>query len=158
MNLPAGKIVEKGLKLSEKNVEKILSDLFTEIFSGYMIVTVEGLQGIEEGLLLFEKGSLKGAIFEELWSEKELLGEEALKRIANALASREGIAGINSLTKQQVDLIIAFQEKMALQKEYRLEDIKKMIPKESTVKKEEERKESRLDIFKSLGLVGVEKK
>ncbi len=157
MNLPVGKTIERDLKLSKVDKKKILTDLFDGLFTGYIVLTVEGKTGIEEGLLLFEKGELKGSIFEEISKENELMGDIALIKSMNAFAAKEGIIDVNSLTKQQVELIIAFQENILITKTTKAEELIKLIPKTYDSIKKENKKETKIDIFKKIGLLGMEK-
>ncbi len=158
MNLPAGKTIENRKKLSETNILEILTNLFKETFTGYLVITTEGKNGISEGLLLFQKGSLKGAIFQNINEEKDVLGEEALTKILNSFASQQGIIDVNELSKQQAELVIAFEEKMQLSKEYSLQELKRKIPKKYEQASEETKEETKLDILKKLGLLGMERK
>lgn len=164
MNIPVGEIVEENIALSEVKFEEKLLKLSKEAFTGYLVLTVEGRSGIEEGLLLFKGGLAVGAIYEYVKFKKMFYGDNALEQLLNAVLAEFGVMDIVGLSRQQVDLIIAFNEKVELRKPLSQKEITKIIPKqyqvavaEKALGKELKKKESKFDVFKKLGLGGLGK-
>lgn len=155
MDLPAGTKLEEGLETSAINFQEKLVDLMSRDFNGYIIITIEVSDNINEAILLMKKGILIGAYY-EYNKEKNEFGEKALPLALNAGLAPYGIIDINSLSGQQLDLIIAFQEKIVLETEVRQKDLTKLMPKQYTpvltsVQKTEKSKD---ELFKKLGLSG----
>jgi len=116
MNIPVGTIEEQRTAFSKSNPFEKLAGLLKIGFDGYLIATVEGASGLEEGLLLIRGEEITGAVFEALRVNKQLFGTEALRLVFNLLMARKGIFDVNRLSRQQIDLIIAFNEKLVLSK------------------------------------------
>lgn len=161
MEFPAGEKIEEGLNINKVNPEELFKSFKDSEFSGYIVLTVYGYAGIEEGLLLFQKGTIVGALFSYDTSNQSIEGEEALVRILNAFKAKYGVLDINSLSKQQVELTITFKDVMKV-KEYQLKDLAKLMPKtystqysEKGIKESDEK--SRYDILKKMGLLGIDK-
>ena len=162
MNIPVGEMVEENVSLKEMNLRQKLSKLMRESFSGSVVLTVEGRSGIEEGLVLLKEGMAFGALYEYIRFGKIVYGETALKQLLNSATVEFGVMDVGSLTKQQIELIIAFNEKIELKKPLSEKDIAKLMPKkydagvaEKEIGKELKKKESKFDIFRRLGLGGV---
>ena len=114
MNIPVGTIEEQRTAFSKSNPFEKLAGLLKIGFDGYLIATVEGASGLEEGLLLIRGKEITGAVFEALRVNKQLFGTEALRLVFNLLMARKGIFDVNRLSRQQIDLIIAFNAKLVL--------------------------------------------
>ena len=161
MNLPSGTVIEENLPVSVDALIPRIKTITEEEFTGYLIFTCEGFTGIEEGVLLFRTGKLIGAIFNYDRIGKELTGEKALITSFNLMRAKQGVYDIIALTIQQIDLIIAFDEEIKLSREYKLKDIQKMIPREYSKKYSEEiigkeKEKTKEELYKELGLVGIE--
>ncbi|MBI4044089.1 MAG: hypothetical protein HY392_00080 [Candidatus Diapherotrites archaeon] len=114
MNLPIGEVVEQGLDLYELAVRELLESFIDRGFSGYLVATIQGFSGMEEGLLLFRQGVLTGAFFEYLSNNQAVHGDYSLQQVFNALAAEKGVVDIVALSVQQVDLITAFNDKLKI--------------------------------------------
>lgn len=159
MNLPVDEIKEQNLSLKDMNIKKKLVSLLEKKFSGYAILTIDGRSGIEEGALLFRDGEAIGAVFEYLRFGRSLFGDAALLHFLNASKAEFGILDIIGLNSQQIELIIAFNEKIELNKPVSAKDLAKIVPDkynpkfaENELKSELSKKESKFDIFKKIGL------
>ncbi len=123
MNFPVGNVVLKGdspfdfssaaLKLSEKK------------FNGYVILTVKG-NFIEEGAIFFREGEIVACMVECLVAEKSLKGNESLEYFFNQTRGL-GYYHCVELTRSQVDLVTAFDEKLLVSK-IDLKGLPRMIP------------------------------
>ncbi|MFH1752052.1 MAG: hypothetical protein ABH821_03900, partial [archaeon] len=114
MNLPVCNPIEQGLSLNETDVKKMLFDLTSHDFTGFVSATVEGVNGLEESLLLFKKGLLVATNFSYLKFNLSFLGNDSIKRVFNSLAANHGVLDVFGLTSQQLDLVLAFNEKSRL--------------------------------------------
>ena len=149
MALPAGTIVEQGLILANTNVKNKISSLVNEQFTGYVAVTIEGESGMEEGSLIMEKGHVVGSTYESMKEDTFLYGDEALKKTLNALVAHYGVMDISQLTYQQLQLVLALEEKIEVKSKPK--DISKSIPKTFSAKTGKEKKKGH-DLFSKFGL------
>lgn len=162
MNLPVGSLIKEGVKLSDVNFSNIASTLMSESFSGYIIITIEGYSGIEEGMVLFRKGELIGSIFDYTKFEVTVYGDAAAEQVFNASKAKHGIFDICSLNTQQVDLITAFNEKVNVENQINAKNLNRMIPSTYDAKYAKKvlvdalkKEESKYEIFKKLGLSDI---
>lgn len=114
MNLPVGKVIEQGLDLSELAVRELLESFMGRGFSGYVVNTIAGYSGIEEGMILFRSGVSAGAYFEYFSLGKVFFGDYSLQQVFNSFAAEKGVVDIVGLSIPQVDLITAFNENIRL--------------------------------------------
>lgn len=163
MNLPVGKLASQGVKTSEYNLNKEFEKLTEGMFSGYVVATIEGFAGIEEGVLIFRKGNAVGSIYEYNKYGITVYGNSAIPQFFNSLSAKYGIIDVISLSTQQSELVLAFHDKVKLGKELSKKDIEKNYKKGFTTKYAEQvlsevlkEKKSKYDVFKKLGLVGLE--
>lgn len=159
MNLPVGSVKEENLKTNEFDLVKKSIELMKENFNGYVVITAEGYQGVEEGILFFKKGIIVGSLYEYSKYKRFVYGDSALPMVFNVSKANFGIADIYSLTSQQLDLIIAFNEKLVLQDAVSENDVKKYAVKSyskdfavSALSDKLKKEESRYDILRRLGL------
>ena len=162
MNIPIGTLVEENVSLKDFKLDKKLLSLMNEGFTGYVVLISEGRSGMEEGLALIENGLLVGAIYEYIKFGKSFYGDHAMEQLLNSGLAEFGVMDVGSLSKQQVELIIAFNEKIELGKKLESKELQKMLPKQYNAKIVEKalggelkKKESKFDVFKKLGLGGV---
>ena len=143
MNFPVGTVAFKGeVPLDLVGVSQ---KLFNKKFNGYLILTVRG-HFIEEGVLFFRDGEVTGAIAECLAIESTVKGSEALDYFFNQTKGN-GFYQCIELTRSQVDLITAFDEKLLAPKIV-LKDLPKMIPNAFLPKFERmDEKKSALDTY-----------
>jgi len=52
MNIPIGKIEEAQIRFSDKKPLEKTTELMQSGFDGYLVATIEGVSGLEEGLLM----------------------------------------------------------------------------------------------------------
>lgn len=162
MNYPVGELVEQGIALEQFKLLPKLGELNSLDFDGYIVLTIDGIAGIEEGVLFLRKGVAVGAAYEYLKFGKTVFGEEALRRFLNAYKARQGILDVCKLSRQQVDLIIAFDERIALEQRLAAKDLSKLTPKEYNSSLAEsalgnllESRESKQALFKRFGLGAI---
>ncbi|AJF60815.1 MAG: hypothetical protein J4224_01280 [Candidatus Diapherotrites archaeon] len=161
MNLPVGDIIKQGIKLKEFD-SRIIESFYDKEFSGYLVASIEGYAGIEEGALLFKKGLLIGAFYEYLNYGITVHGNQAVQQVFNSLAAEYGVIDVISLTNQQADLITAFNDKIKLTVNVGKKDVRKLSRSfysnefaEKVLSKVLEKHESRKNVFKKLGLTDL---
>jgi len=159
MNLPVGDVIEDNLILSEIDVKGLIEAFVDKQFTGYIANTIEGIAGIEEGVLLFKKGELLGSFYEYLNYDKIIFGKEAVEHAFNSLSAEKGIMDILSLTTQQADLVTAFNEKVKVSIKFKRSDLQGLIRRrfstsfaENIIKSTDGKSESRKSVLKRLGL------
>ena len=123
MNFPVGSVLFKGD--TPFDLVSTYQKLFDKKFNGYLILTVKG-HFIEEGVLFFREGEINGAVVECLAIGSTFKGTEALDYFFNQTKGL-GYYQCVELTRSQVDLITAFDEKLLASKIV-LKDLPKMIP------------------------------
>lgn len=112
MNIPSGKQIVKNLSLKKLDYASMLADLIQKKFNGYICLTVNDKYGFEDSLFVFEDGIIKGSHQNFLNYEKEVFGDEAIYFFINNLKLEFGNIDVFSLTKEQTELILTFNEKM----------------------------------------------
>ncbi len=164
MDLPLGTSLRAGLKASETDMLQIVSNMISKGFTGYVICTIENLNGVEQGFIIFKKGQISGAYYEFVTHAVEVSGDPAVRLVLNSFLARSGIIDINALTTQQIDLITAFQEKILTSEAIDARKLQKIYPRafnselaKQYVKSQQE-ETSRFEIFRQTGLLGVEEK
>lgn len=162
MNLPVGKIIEQGLELNGLAVKELLESFMERGFSGYIVSTVWGFSGIEEGLFLFRSGVFVGAFFEYFSLGKTFLGDYSLSHVFNSFAAEKGVVDIVGLSVPQVDLITAFNSDLKVtavidKKSLSRYFVKKYSPDLAmqVVSEEQEVPSENKSVFKKLGLTGL---
>ncbi len=129
MNIPIGKIEAQHVSFSESAPYEKISQLMKSRFNGYVVATAEGVSGLEEGLLMINNAVIIGAVFDGLRVNKQLYGVSALRLVLNLLKANQGVFDVNRLSKQQIDLIMAFNEKIKLLKIVDNATLSKLQPK-----------------------------
>lgn len=159
MNLPIGDVIEQNLNLREFDAKGTVSGLFDRMFSGYVVATIDGFDGMEEGVLLFKKGSIVGSIYEYTNYGIVVFGEPAMVQTINSMAAPWGVADVYSLSTQQVDLVTAFNDKIKITKDIQKRDIAGLFGKpfsdqyaRQVLGEVLKQHESRETVFKKLGL------
>ena len=156
MNLPAGKPVETGVEVQSVDASKYVTKLMNEKFNGYLCVAIHGKEGLEEGVIVFNEGSIVSSNYDYYKFNKSFLAEEALERSLNALNAKIGVIDLFALNSYQVQLILTLNEENNLKevvtkdnleiKNYFNEDYEKeVIDKAGEVT-------SKVDLFKKFGL------
>ena len=159
MNLPVGEVLQQGIAVKEIDTKALTLSLLDKRFSGYLVVTIDGFDGIEEGVVLFKEGFMAGAFYNYDNFNISVFGNSAMQQAMNALVAERGIIDIVALSNQQIDLVIAFHDKVKITVAIDKRQLEKIFPKVFTqefakkvlggVVKEAE---SRKSVFKRLGL------
>jgi len=162
MNIPIGKIEEAQIRFSDKKPLEKTTELMQSGFDGYLVATIEGVSGLEEGLLMVKGQEVVGVVFDAMRVHKQLHGLNALRLVLHIFKARQGIFDVNRLSRQQIDLIMAFNEKIRLPKAVGLELLSKLAPKaydSAFVSKElaidPQATESRGNLLKKMGLGSI---
>ncbi|MFA6064600.1 MAG: hypothetical protein WCW44_01200 [archaeon] len=124
MNFPVGTVLFKGDVPFD--LFSTAQKLFDKKFNGYLILTVKG-HFIEEGVLFFREGEINGAIVECLSISSIIKGNDALEYFFNQTKGN-GYYQCVELTRSQIDLITAFDEKLLAPTKIVLKDLPKIIP------------------------------
>lgn len=159
MNLPVGEVISRGISVDSKDVKRLIEGFFDKGFSGYIINTLEGVSGIEEGVILFRSGKPVGALYDYDLHGLTVFGDKALVQVFNSFAAEYIVADVVSLTDQQVDLVLAFNDKSKLGKKIDKKEAGKLIPRvysleyaKNILKNTDESSKSKGDIFNKFGL------
>ncbi len=160
MDLPLGAPLQQSLKTRETDMLAKIQELMDKGFTGYIIVTIDGHDGIEEGALLFKKGELIGAGYEFMKYDVKIEGNAAFEIVLNAFRAKHGIVDIYTLTTQHMELLIAFHERMLMSIKIDKKKLQKIYPKEFTDKYAKEvikrQKEiTKYELFKKAGIAGL---
>lgn len=163
MKLPSGNIVEAGISLQGLDFKQRLLRLMEENFSGYLVLQIEGFDGLEEGLFLFKNGEIQGALYEYLKFDMTIVGDVALSHCINAAGASVGVVDIVGLGAYQVDMAIAFDQKIELTQKVDKRNLNSVVIKgftgdlaKSTLQAAIKRGESnKNDLFKKFGLENV---
>ncbi|HIH10147.1 MAG TPA: hypothetical protein HA254_05785 [Candidatus Diapherotrites archaeon] len=162
MNLPVGEVISRGLNLREMDLRRLLEGFYDKGFSGYIVATIDGYDGVEEGVLIFKDGGMVAALYDYDQHGLTVMGDGAMPHVFNSFAAEYVVADIVSLTNQQVDLVTAFNDKSKLLKVVGKSDVGRMIPRiysaelaKSTLKELVKKDESKSELFKKLGLTGL---
>lgn len=116
MNIPVGTVVESQVSFAEKQPFASLKQLLQSGFEGYMAATIEGVSGLEDAIIMLRGKEIVAAVFDAVRANKQFYGIDGLKLSLNLLKGQKGVFDLCRLSKQQIDLIIAFNEKVALPK------------------------------------------
>jgi len=146
MNYPAGLVVSKGPLPNDFST--IADQLVSKRFNGYVIQSIRS-HYIEEGALFFRDGEFVACIAECLSVGKTFKGNEAIEFFLNQTRGK-GFFQTVELTRSQVDLVTAFDEKILLVDKINLKDLPKLIPTVFSGKFEPEKKGENL--LESYGL------
>jgi len=162
MNIPIGEVVEQHKSFSEIAPFERLEKILDSDFDGYFVATIEGISGLEEGLLLVKEKKIVGAVFDSLRLNKQVYGPLALRLVFNLFKARKGVFDLNKLSRQQIDLIIAFNDSITLLKPVEKQLLSKLEPdsyQEALVSKilelELESSASKHNLLKKLGLGSI---
>jgi hypothetical protein len=142
MNFPVGKVVSKGaMPLS---LVDLLEQCDQKKFNGYVIVSVLG-NFVEEGVLFFRVGEVYACCVECMSVKKLIKGDDAFNYFLKQ-SRGNGFFHLIELSRSQVDLVTAFDDKLLLVNKIPLKDIPKMIPDVYEPQFVEEVVESELDL------------
>lgn len=129
LNFPVGEVRGKGV--TPIDFVSKAEELSSKAFNGYLILSVKG-NFVEEGIIFFKGGVIIGCIVECLAVEKTIKGNDALEFFFNQTKGK-GFFHLVELTRSQVDLITAFDEKLLVNK-IDLKELPKSIPSVFSIK------------------------
>ena len=159
MNLPVGEVIEENLVLNQIDLTGLISALIDKQFTGYIVNTIEGFAGVEEGVLIFKKGEIVGSFYEYSNYDIIVFGDAAVQHAFNSLNALKGVFDIISLSIQQVDLVSAFNDRVKVAIKLKKSELLGLVRKgfttffaEKTLGNVIEQHESRQSILKRLGL------
>ena len=110
MNLPSGVAIKTAIDVATIDFGALIKELRDKTFNGYLAITVQGIGGIEEGIVVFDNGKIVASFYEYFKHNKQVMGDLAFQRIMNASAANRGVVDIFQLNNDQVQLILAFNE------------------------------------------------
>jgi hypothetical protein len=148
LNFPVGSVLSKGD--SPFDFVSKAWEFAEKQFNGYVILSVSG-HYIEEGAVFFKEGELIGCIVECLAVGKTIKGVEALPYFYNETQGA-GFYHCVELSKSQVDLVTAFDEKILVPK-INLKELANSIP--SAFSPKFERLEAQKSVLDTYGLGGL---
>lgn len=111
MKIPVGHKV-KDLEVSEPRVETLVEEARKETLTGYIRVTYEK-KDVNDFYILFINGELEAVYGEEMLTEKEIFGKEALD-LALTIFSK-GISGLYQLNKEEIEELVKSEPKILLE-------------------------------------------
>ncbi|MFH1255727.1 MAG: DUF2226 domain-containing protein [Candidatus Diapherotrites archaeon] len=159
VSFPQGQLLSQALNIKAIKPRQKIEELLGKGFSGYLVLTIEGFDGLEEGVIILRNGSVVGAVYEYSKYGVVVEGPPALQQFFNALGAAVGVMDVVALSQQQTELVMAFHEKMALSRPHAKKDLISFYTQEyspyfaqnilSTIVK---RVESKHEVFKKLGL------
>ncbi|MEM4254981.1 MAG: DUF2226 domain-containing protein [Candidatus Norongarragalinales archaeon] len=161
LSLPSGKMLNKNVDVSNVDFLKALVQLQRKNFSGYVALCIKGTGGFEEGTVLFDSGKIVGCAYEYYKHDKEFQGPEAFQRILNAAAATTGVMDVVELTPEQVELVLAVNQKMIFvpdQKQLESTSVKEFSPlfeQQLTAQQAGEKPESREQLLKKYKMGGL---
>lgn len=127
LNYPVGESMGEGLRSDKLETASFLKTFFVPAFSGYVVVTAEGFAGMEEGVLFFRDGFPVGSAFSYDFFDVQVFGDASLDSFFNALAAKHGVVDVYRLSKQQIELILALDERTALNASFPAESLPKKV-------------------------------
>ncbi len=128
MKLPSGTPIIRGEPI--KNPEHFASLLQkAEHFNGYIGITGMGYDGMEDGVLLVDNGSVTHAYYLHLKYIYEDKGDSALKKVLNIVPTGTAVVDFVEFTIPKLKLTVSFNEAFKLSKSIPLKDVPKMVPK-----------------------------
>ena len=114
LNYPVGDLKQAGVLLSKTNPVFLFSDLMDTNFSGFVVLTIEGFSGIEEALVFFREGNLVGSVYSYDRPDIAVFSKTALDSSFNAFLAKHGVLDVIALSRQQIDLIFALDERIGI--------------------------------------------
>ncbi|MFH1588931.1 MAG: DUF2226 domain-containing protein [Candidatus Diapherotrites archaeon] len=162
MNFPVGKITDEEIKVNEFDWKKKLAEFESAQFNGFIVVTIEGVNGLEEGVLFFQKGNAVASFYEFTKFGLPVKGKKSLEMFFNALNAEYGIGEIHKLSTQQMELILAFNEDIKFDKPKNKRELMGLftdrfssIYARETLSEVLESIESKSEVFKRIGLTNL---
>ena len=110
MNLPSGNLLLSLDVLDTTSFNALIDDLVKKKFFGYVIVTINGVDGLEEGSIVFENGNTVAASYEFIKYVKKISGDSSLELLFNSVAAQHGVIEVYELKRDQVQIILALND------------------------------------------------
>ncbi len=129
MNLPVGEVLQQGIAVEEIDTKPLTLSLLDKRFSRHVAVTIDGFDGIEEAVVMFKEGFMVGSFYTYDNFNISVFGNSALQQAMNALVAERGIIDIVALSNQQIDLVIAFHDKVKVTVAIDKRQLEKIFPK-----------------------------
>jgi len=108
--LAEGTLLKKEVDLAQASLPALLAEMERKGVNGYVAVTCQGANGLEEGALLFDSGKCVGSVYEYLRSRKKVQGKPAFVRVVNATAAKAAFADLVELKQGEVRDFLAHNE------------------------------------------------
>ncbi len=163
MNFPIGNVKVQSKSVKQWDARAELENLSQQNFSGYVIETLYSSVGVDECALLFRSGQVIASAYEVHFSNQSLMGDESLAQVGNAFAAEYGVIDVSELSSQQVDLIVAFNQKLQLSKPLQKQQLRGLVKEnyDSNLLQKSgnvslPRVETKESLFKKFGLAGIE--
>jgi hypothetical protein len=129
VQLVEGRIIEQAVKLNQNNFSAKAIELIKQKFSGYMNITIEGFDGLEEGTLIFREGKIIASAYEYLKYGVIVNGDAAIAQTFNAGSASFGVFDVIAFRSTDAELTVAVNPKIRLSVEVSPGDIKKLTHK-----------------------------
>jgi hypothetical protein len=156
MNIPQGKPIIKNVSTLKLNYESMLNDLIIKKFNGYVCLTLNDKLGYEDGFIVFQNGIILGAYYNLLDKNKEFYSENAIRFFVKGLKSNFGALDVYTLTKEQTELLLTFNEKIRNKPINSIKYLNEFTPNNSNEELfVEEKEENKYDLFKKIGLGNI---
>ncbi|MFH1663800.1 MAG: DUF2226 domain-containing protein [archaeon] len=126
MKLVEGRIVEQAVELQQNTFSDRMIDLIKTKFSGYVNITIEGFDGLEEGTLIFREGKIIASAYEYLKYDVTVNGDSAIAQTFNAGSAKFGVFDVISFRSTDAELTIAVNPKIRIDIDVSPNDIKKL--------------------------------
>ena len=154
-------MMQKGVLLLNVDFIKTLLDFEKRGFTGYIALCIAGLNGLEEGTILYDGGKIVGSFYEYFKLDKTFEGKDAFQRLLNASAAKNGVFDVITLTPEQVKLVLAVNEKTVFvpdQKQFEQVKVKEFSPAFEQEAIETVRRENKGELLKKykLGDLNIE--
>ncbi|MDD3159918.1 MAG: hypothetical protein PHQ98_03055 [Candidatus ainarchaeum sp.] len=146
MNFPVGKLIKSST--APFDFQSIFTELLAKSFNGYLIISIYS-NCLEESICFFKSGQIVGCLTEIMQLNKVIKGDESINYFFNQTRG-QGSYQLVELTKSQIDLIIAFDEKLKVNLE---KDFLKKIPNQFVLKFD--LSNQKVDLFNKYGLSGI---
>ncbi len=126
MNLPISKPVVENVFMDIIEPDKLLLDLNSKLFTGFMYLVTHTKKSFEENFILFLKGNVVGSIYISNNYNLEIYGEKAFELSINSLGYKDGLLNIYELSIEQLKLVLIFNEKIKYEKNITNKNISKL--------------------------------
>lgn len=126
MQLVEGRVIEQALDIKKHDFSNRMIELIKKKFNGYVNLTIEGFDGLEEGVLIFREGKIIASSYEYLKYGIAVNGNPAIAQVFNASAAGNGVFDVIAFRATDAELTIAVHPKIRLNVNVSSGDIKKL--------------------------------